>query len=162
MITWQRKSRSKKDKDAKKLFIFFGLALAGVVAVAGYQMTIGGETEEGPFKPSLFSELDFVGLDLFLAPVIDGRKISKYVTVGVTLAVYNEDYKLLIYKYITPLRYAFIKDFVFQAQMNSGTTELILLQRVKTYFCNLGARISGESVARKCRLETLWTGASKP
>lgn len=125
------------------------LALAGVVAVAGYQMIMGGETREDLVKPSVSSELGFVGLDPFLAPVIDGRKISKYVSVGVMLELYSKDYKSLINNTITPLRNAFINDFVFQAQMNSGTTELNFLQRVKTRFRTLATRIVGEGVVKE-------------
>lgn len=125
------------------------LALAGVVAVAGYQMIMGGEIGEDLVKPSVSSELGFVGLDPFLAPVIDGRKVSKYVSVGVMLELYSKDYKLLINNTITPLRNAFINDFVFQAQMNSGTTELNFLQRVKTRFRTLATRIVGEGVVKE-------------
>jgi hypothetical protein len=55
----------------------------------------------------------------------------------------------LVNNNITPLRNAFINDFVFQAQMNSGTTESILLQRVKTRFRTLATRIVGEGVVKE-------------
>ena len=148
-ISWQKKKSKAKNKSRKKLFMLAGLALAGVVAVAGYQMIMGGETGEDLVKPSVSSELGFVGLDPFLVPVIDGRKLSKYVSVGVILELYSKDYKPLNNKTMTPLRNAFINDFVFQAQMNSGTTESILLQRVKTRFRTLATRIVGEGVVKE-------------
>jgi hypothetical protein len=42
-----------------------------------------------------------------------------------------------------------MNDFIFQAQMNSGTTESILLQRVKTRFRTLATRIVGEGVVKE-------------
>ena len=88
-----KKKPKAKNKSRKKLFMLAGLALASVVAMAGYQMIMGGETGEDLVKPSVSSELGFVDLDLFLAPVIDGRKISKYVSAGVIPELYSKDYK---------------------------------------------------------------------
>ncbi len=137
-----------KKKSRKKLFIIAGLALIGVVAVVGYQMTMGGEGGESS-KPRVSSELGFVGLDPFLAPVIEGRKIAKYVAVGVVLELYSEDHKPLIHKHMTPLRNAFIEDIVFQAQMNSGKSESIHLSRVKTRFRTLANRIVGPDIVKE-------------
>ena len=137
-----------KKKSKKKLFIIAGLVLIGVVAVGGYQMMMGSKEGE-PSKPDVSSELGFIGLDPFLAPVIEGRRIAKYVAVGVVLELYNVDHKPLIRKYVTPLRNAFIDDFVFQAQMNSGTSESIHLKRVKTRFHTLADRIVGPDIVKE-------------
>ena len=138
-----------KKKSRKKLFIIAGLVLIGVVGVVGYQMTMGGGKDGEPSKPSVSSDLGYVGLDPFLAPVIEGRRISKYVAVGIILELYSKDHKPLVYKNMTPLRNAFIEDFVFQAQMNSGTTQSILLHRVKSRFRTLANRIVGDGIVKE-------------
>jgi flagellar basal body-associated protein FliL len=138
-----------KKKSRKKLFIIAGLVLIGVVGVVGYQMTMGGGKDGEPSKPSVSSDLGYVGLDPFLAPVIEGRRISKYVAVGIILELYSKDHKPLVYKNMTPLRNAFIEDFVFQAQMNSGTTQSILLHRVKSRFRTLANRIVGDDIVKE-------------
>jgi flagellar basal body-associated protein FliL len=137
-----------KKKSKKKLFAIIGLAMIGVVGVVGYQMSMGGEEGE-IFKPSVSDELGYVGLDTFLAPVVEGRRISKYIAVGIILELYSVDHKPLVYDNMTPLRNAFIDDFVFQAQMNSGTAETLHLRRVKTRFRTLATRILGPDIVKE-------------
>ena len=116
-----------------------------LAAAPQYQGGEGG----GLAGSNVSSELGFVGLDPFLAPVIEGRKISKYVAVGVVLELYSIDHKSLIHKHMTPLRNAFIDDFVFQAQMNSGTSQSIHLSRVKNRFHTLADRIVGPDIVKE-------------
>ena len=136
-----------KKKSRKKLFTIAALLVLGVVAVLGYQMFMGGG-EEGA-NPRLTSELGYVGLDPFLAPVIEGRRISRYVAVGVILELYDKNDKAKIYKNITPLRNAFIDDFAFQAQMNSANAETLHLRRIKSRFLTLAERIVGPNIVRE-------------
>ena len=136
-----------EKKSRKKLFAIVGLLVVGAVAVLGYQMFMGGG-EEGAM-PDVPRELAYVGLDPFLAPVIEGRRISRYVAVGVILELHSKDDKEKIYKNMTPLRNAFIDDFAFQAQMNSGTAETLHLRRIKSRFLTLAERIVGPDIVRE-------------
>lgn len=137
-----------EKKGRKKLFVIAILALIIGGGVVGFQMFMGGDKGDEPVKIAS-SELGYIGLEPFLAPVIEGRRISKYVAVGVTLEVYDEDDKPLVYKYMTPLRNVFIDDFVFQAQMNRGTEETLHLRRIKSRFHNLAARIMGDNIVKE-------------
>ena len=68
---------------------------------------------------------------------------------GIILELYSVDHKPLVYDNMTPLRNAFIDDFVFQAQMNSGTAETLHLRRVKTRFRTLATRILGPDIVKE-------------
>jgi len=137
-----------KKKSRKKIFAIAGLLVIGAVAVVGYQMFMssgGGENA----KPDVSAELGYVIMEPFLAPIIEGRRISKYVAVGVILELHSEDYKTLVRDSMTPLRNAFIDDFVFQAQMYSGRSDSVHLHRVKSRFRTLADRIVGPDVVKE-------------
>ncbi len=136
-----------KQKSRKKFVAIAGLLVAGVAAVAGYQMFMAGGEEGG--QPDVSSELGYVGTEPSLAPIIEGRRISKYVTVGVILELHSEDYKALMRNNMTPLRNAFIDDFVFQAQMNGGRSQSVRPRRVKSRFRTLADRIVGPDMVRE-------------
>ncbi len=137
-----------KKKSRKKLFAIVGLVLIGVVGVGGYQMFMGGAEGE-PSKPKVSEELGYVEMDGFLAPIIEGRRISKYVAVGVVLELHSIDYDEMVRASLTPLRNAFIDDFVFQAQMTSGRSDTVHLGRIKSRFRALADRIVGPEVIRE-------------
>jgi flagellar basal body-associated protein FliL len=133
-----------QKKRRKKIFAIVGLLLVGLVAVGGYQMFM---TEDGEAAlPSAPSEPGFVPMKPFLAPIIEGRRISKYVAVGVILELYDEDDEAMVREFMTPLRNAFIDDFVFQAQMNAGHSQTVYLPRVKKRFHTLVVRIVGPDI----------------
>jgi flagellar basal body-associated protein FliL len=136
-----------KKKSRKKLVAIAGLFVIGVAAVVGYQMFMveGGESA----APEVSRELGYVNMEPFLAPIIEGRRISKYVAIGVILELHSEDYKVQVRDNIIPLRNAFIEDFVFQAQMNSGRTESVYLHRVKSRFRTLADRIVGPDIVKE-------------
>ena len=46
--------------------------------------------------PQVSSELGYVSMELFLAPIIEGRWISECVAVGVIWGVHSEDYKIQV------------------------------------------------------------------
>lgn len=126
-----------KKKSRKKIF-----------AIVGYQMLMPNDGEEGA-KPRVSSELGYIVMEPFLAPIIEGRRISKYVAVGVILELHSEDNKRQVRDSMTPLRNAFIDDFVFQAQMNSGRSDSIHLHRIKSRFRTLADRIVGPDIVKE-------------
>ena len=137
-----------KKKGRKKIFAIVGLLVIGAAAVAGYQMFMtagGGESA----KPDVSAELGYVNMEPFLAPIIEGRRISKYVAIGVILELHSEDYKTHVRDNMTPLRNAFIDDFVFQAQMYSGRSDSVHLHRVKSRFRTLADRIVGPDIVKE-------------
>ena len=129
------------------IFAIVGLLMVSVVAVAGYQMfmTDGEKTA----APEVSSELGNVDMEPFLAPIIEDRRISKYLAVGVILELHREDHKAPVRDSMTPLRNVFIDDFVFQAQMNSGPSQSVLLRRVKPRFHTLADRIVGPNIVKE-------------
>ncbi len=131
-------------KSRKKLIALAGLLVIGAVAVVGYQMFMaeGGEAAVRVVS----SEPGYVLMDSFLAPVVVDRRISKYVAVGVILELYSKDDEAMVRDSMTPLRNAFIDDFVFQAQMSSGHSQTVYLPRVKTRFQTLADRIVGSNI----------------
>ncbi|MDP6473713.1 MAG: hypothetical protein QF449_03580 [Alphaproteobacteria bacterium] len=131
-------------KSRKKLIALAGLLVIGAVAVVGYQMFMTGGGEAA--MPVMSSEPGYVPLDSFLAPVVEDRRISKYVAVGVVLELYSKDDGAMVRDHMTPLRNAFIDDFVFQAQMNSGHSQTVYLPRVKARFQTLADRIVGPNI----------------
>ncbi|MBR45005.1 MAG: hypothetical protein CMM31_00665 [Rhodospirillaceae bacterium] len=135
-----------KKKSRKKLLIIVGLVMVGV---GGYQMFLGGGAEGEPSKPKVSDELAYVEMKVFLAPIIDGRRISKFVAVGVVLELHSIDYDELVRDSMTALRNAFIDDSIFQAQMSSGRSDTIHLGRIKSRFCALADRILGPEVVRE-------------
>jgi len=126
-----------KKKSRKKIF-----------AIVGYQMLMPNDGEEGA-KPRVSSELGYIVMEPFLAPIIEGRRISKYVAVGVILELHSEDNKRQVRDSMMPLRNAFIDDFVFQAQMNSGRSDSIHLHRIKSRFRTLADRIVGPDIVKE-------------
>ena len=126
-----------KKKSRKKIF-----------AIVGYQMLMPNDGEEGA-KPRVSSELGYIVMEPFLAPIIEGRRISKYVAVGIILELHSEDNKRQVRDSMTPLRNAFIDDFVFQAQMNSGRSDSIHLHRIKSRFRTLADRIVGPDIVKE-------------
>ena len=136
-----------KKKSRKKFAAIAGLLVIGVAAVAGYQMFMV-EAEESA-APEVSRELGYVIMDPFLAPVIEGRRITKYVAIGVILELHSEEYNIRVRDNMTPLRNAFIDDFIFQAQMNSGRSESVYLHRVKSRFRTLADRIVGPDIVKE-------------
>ena len=65
------------------------------------------------------------------------------------MELHSEDYKTLVRDSMTPLRNAFIDDFVFQAQMYSGRSDSVHLHRVKSRFRTLADRIVGPDVVKE-------------
>jgi flagellar basal body-associated protein FliL len=140
---------STKKKSRKKLFVIVGMLVVGVIAVVGYQMMMGGEEGGEPAKPKVSAELGYVDMEPFLAPIIEGRRITKYVAVGVILELHSVDYSTLVKDSMTPLRNAFIDDFIFQAQMTSGRSDTVHLRRVKSRFRALADRIVGPDIVKE-------------
>ncbi|MDA0230975.1 MAG: hypothetical protein O3B21_12410 [Proteobacteria bacterium] len=136
-----------KKKSRKKLVAIVGLFAVGAAAIVGYQMFMVESGESA--APSVSDELGYVIMAPFLAPIIEGRRISKYVAVGVILELHSEDYRIQVQDNMTPLRNAFIDDFVFQAQMNSGRSETVYLNRVKSRFHTLADRIVGPDIVKE-------------
>ena len=134
-------------KSRKKNPAITGLFVIGVAAVAGYQKFMV-EAEES-VAPEVSRELGYVIMEPFLAPVIDGRRISKYVAVGVIVELHSEEYSIRVRDNMTPLRNAFINDFVFQAQMNSGRSESVYLHHFKSCFRTLADRIVGPYIVKE-------------
>ena len=135
-----------KQKSRKKFVAIAGLLVAGVAAVAGYQMFMAGG--EGG-QPDVSSELGYVGTEPLLAPIVEGRRISKYVSIGVILELHSEDYKAPMRNNMTPLRNAFIDDFDFQAQMNGGRSQSVRPRRVKSRFRTLADRLVGPDIVKE-------------
>ena len=129
----------------KKVFMIIGLLLVGVVGVAGYQFMMGGED-----PPAILVESDpdpvYYHMDPFLAPVLHGRRVDRYVSLGVILEITNEDHKELIHDRMTPLRDAFIEDLSFQSSMPQKDLRGINLIRIKSRFRTLARRVLGPEV----------------
>ena len=140
-------ARCAEKEKLKKFAAIAALFVIGVAAVAGHQMFMV-EAEESA-APQISSELGYVNMEPFLAPIIEGRWISKYVAVGVILELHSEDYKIQVRDNMTPLRNAFINDFVFQAQMNSGRSESVYLHHFKSCFRTLADRIVGPYIVKE-------------
>ena len=127
----------------KKMMMLGALLLIGGGAVGGYQMLLGGEPDNLP--PPL-PKPAFMHLEPFLAPVIEGRRIVKYVTLGITLELSDESYIELVRENNAPLRDTFLNDLLMQAHMMRGSGRPVYLPQVKARFRILAQRVLGEDV----------------
>jgi flagellar basal body-associated protein FliL len=127
----------------KKLMLVGALLLIGGGAVAGYQALLSGEPDNLP--PPL-PKPAFMDLDPFLAPVIEGRRIIKYVSLGITLELSDESYIPHVHQNNAPLRDSFLNDLLMQAQMARGSGRPVYLPQVKARFRVLARRVLGEDV----------------
>lgn len=132
----------------KKIIVIMGLLLVGVIGVGGYQFMMGGEKVEAilqEFEPDPV----FLDFDPFLAPVLEGRRVDRYVSLGVTLELMAEDHKALVHDKMAPLRNAFIQDLNFQSSMPQKDLRGINLIRIKARFKTLATRVLGPEVVNE-------------
>ena len=133
-------------KKKKKLLMIGALLVVGAVGAVGYQQFMAPVDETEPL-PSL-PEPGYLHMEALLAPVLEGRRISRYVSIGITLELYDESDKQTIYRYLTPLKSAFIEDLQFQAQLSREAPSPIHLRRIKARFLALSERVLGEEVVK--------------
>ena len=86
---------------------------------------------------------EFYELEPLLAPVMEGRRIGRYVLLVITLELSSQWVKPRAYKLRTPLRDALLQDLHFQAQMRGDGEGPINLTRIKARFLVLSRRILG-------------------
>ncbi|MBT6443100.1 MAG: flagellar basal body-associated FliL family protein [Alphaproteobacteria bacterium] len=129
----------------KKIIIVVVLLLVGVIGVAGYQFLADSEVGEAILAESVPDPV-FYHMTPLYAPVLKGRKVNRYVTIGLILEVPNEEVKAAIHYQMTQLRNAFIDDLNFQSNMSQTDTRGVNLSRIKTRFKSLSSRVLGPDI----------------
>lgn len=129
----------------KKIVVVVVLLLVGVIGVAGYQFLAGSEVGEAILAESEPDPV-FYHMNPLYAPVLKGRKVNRYVTIGLILEVPSEEVKASIHHQMTQLRNAFIDDLNFQSNMSQTDERGVNLSRIKTRFKSLSSRVLGPDV----------------
>jgi len=90
----------------------------------------------------------FLTLAALQAPVLEGRRIDRYVTLGITLELADEAAEDLAKELRVPLRDALVRDLFFQANMTRTRGATVHLPRVKARFLILTRRVLGEDAVK--------------
>lgn len=135
----------KKAKKKKKLLVIGALLFLGALGAVGYQQLMAGQEDihvPGIPRPGYFK------MKPFLAPVMEGRRIGRYISLGITLELYDDGDTQFILGHLTPLRNAFIQDLHFQAHLKDADQRPINLRRVKARFRRLADRVLGPDIVK--------------
>jgi flagellar basal body-associated protein FliL len=132
----------------KKMMLIGALVLAGGGGFFGYQTMVSAKTEEVEVVVEAVAEPVFLTLAALQAPVVEGRRIDRYVTLGVTLELADEAAEELAKERMAPLRDVLVNDLLFQAHMSRTRGFAVHLPRVKARFLILSRRVLGEDAVK--------------
>lgn len=132
-----------KAKKKKKLLVIGGLLVLGAIGAVGYQQLLAGDEE---FHVPGLAQPGYFEMRPLLAPVMDERRIDRYISLGITLQIYDEADTPFIFERLTALRNAFIQDLHFQAHLKEVDNRPINLRRIKARFKRLADRVLGPDI----------------
>lgn len=134
----------------KKIILIGALVVVGGVGFFGYQTMLSAKTEvvEEVVEEAADDPI-YMTLEALQAPVLEGRRINRYVTLGVTLELASEEAENLAKERMAPLRDALVNDLLFQAHMSRTRGFVVHLPRVKARFLILARRVLGQEAVKE-------------